>query len=128
MNTKNIWLGSLGLVLVSGVLAGALPVHADECKDVDIEVKNNKSVKIKALKLEYKFRYDNTWRTESFSNKEVLSGATTRVASNQTEPRSPTSRSRRPFHRDHRGSHPLARAADRGAPRGPACVRGARRG
>jgi hypothetical protein len=63
---------------------GLAPAHADECKKVDIQVKNNKpSTKVKALKVEYKFTNDNTWRTESFSNVEVSAGALKTVASNQ---------------------------------------------
>ena len=72
------------LVAATVGLVGLAPAHADECKKVDIQVKNNKpSTKIKALKIEYKFTNDNTWRTEAFSNVEVGANTLKTVASNQ---------------------------------------------
>jgi hypothetical protein len=72
---------SVATVMVG--LASAAPAHADECKAVDISVKNAKSVKILALSVEYKFANDNTWRSEAFPNTEVDAGGFKTVATNQ---------------------------------------------
>src|SRR5262249_35693390 len=76
---------SLPGILIVAVVATALggtTASADECK-VDINVRNGKTVKIKTLTVEYKFQYDNTWRTEQIPNVEVAAGAVQRVAANQ---------------------------------------------
>ena len=54
------------------------------CQNVTLNVKNNKSVKIKALKIEYKSVEDGKWRTESFADKEIGAGATSTVKSGAT--------------------------------------------
>jgi hypothetical protein len=63
--------------------AGSGAVSADECKAVDIKVRNGKPVKIKTLSIEYKFQYDGVWRKEGIPNVEVDTGALKLVASNQ---------------------------------------------
>ncbi len=44
------------------------------CQNVTIRVKNNKSVKIKVLKMEYKSREDGKWRNESLPNEVISAG------------------------------------------------------
>lgn len=73
----------LGLAVLSTVLAGVSPASADKCNNVNFDVKNGKTTKIKALSVEYKFVSDNTWRSEAFGNVEVGAGATKRVANSQ---------------------------------------------
>lgn len=80
MNKRNSTLLAAAMV---GVLVASAPVHADECKKVDFSVQNNKQVKIKALKMEYKFTEDGKWRTENFPNDDVAAGAYETVANNQ---------------------------------------------
>lgn len=60
-------------------VADAEPLAA--CQNVTLKVKNNKSVKIKALKVEYKSKEDGKWRTETFNNEVIAAGATAVVKS-----------------------------------------------
>jgi len=78
--------GLLGVAAVTGVLVGASPAQADTCKSVDIKVKNNKSTKILALSVDYRFKEDGVERHESFSNTEVAAGQTKTVALDQNLP------------------------------------------
>ena len=57
----------------------AMPLAS--CDNVTINVKNGKSVKIKALKIEYKSVEDGKWRDEGFNNEEINPGATDTVKS-----------------------------------------------
>jgi len=82
MSITKILPGFITVATLATALASA-PVSADECKAVDINVRNGKTVKIKTLKVEYKFQYDNTWRTESIPNVEVAAGALKLVAASQ---------------------------------------------
>ncbi len=51
------------------------------CQNVNIRVKNNKSVKIKVLKMEYKSIEDGKWRSESLPNEVIPAGQTETVKS-----------------------------------------------
>lgn len=51
------------------------------CQNVKIRVKNNKSVKIKVLKAEYKSVEDGKWRKESLPNEVIRAGDTETVKS-----------------------------------------------
>jgi hypothetical protein len=83
LTMRNKLLSSL-LVAATLGFVGVSPAIADECKKVDFQVDNNKpSTKIKALKMEYKFTNDNTWRTELFSNVEVSANTLKTVATDQ---------------------------------------------
>lgn len=57
----------------------ATPLAA--CQSVTLNVKNNKSVKIKALKIEYKSKEDGKWRSEGFSDKQINPGQVLTVKS-----------------------------------------------
>jgi hypothetical protein len=73
-------------VLTVAAFATALSsatVSADTCKDVNLNVRNGKTVKIKTLKIEYKCMYDKTWRDESIPNVEVAAGELKLVAPKQ---------------------------------------------
>jgi hypothetical protein len=74
--------GFITMAALATALASA-PASADECKSVDINVRNGKTVKIKTLTVEYRFQFDNTWRTEQIPNVEVAPGALKLVAPNQ---------------------------------------------
>lgn len=52
------------------------------CDGVTLMVKNNKSVKIKALKVEYKSVEDGKWRTEKFADESIAAGTTEVVKTN----------------------------------------------
>ena len=67
---------------VANVGHGTTPLAG--CQNVTLTVKNNKSVKIKALKVEYKSIEDGKWRTESFSDTVITSGSTSTVKSGAT--------------------------------------------
>ena len=66
---------------LDGGLSGAEAQPLAACQNVTLNVKNNKSVKIKALKVEYKSKEDGKWRSESFNNREIAAGATETVKS-----------------------------------------------
>jgi len=72
-----------GLAIVISLIAAAAPARADECKHVDLAVKNNKIVEIKALSMDYLFSNDNQWRNEGFTNVIVGEGAFRTVAFDQ---------------------------------------------
>ena len=78
-----------GLTALLHALAGlfiastAMYAHGGACQKVDITVNNQKSVKIKALKIEYKSKEDGKWRTEDFTNTEVAKNTKKTVANNQ---------------------------------------------
>lgn len=57
----------------------ATPLAA--CQGIQLNVKNNKSVKIKALKVEYKSKEDGKWRSEGFSDKQINPGQVLTVKS-----------------------------------------------
>ena len=60
--------------------ADATPLAA--CQNVTLKVKNNKSVKMKALKIDYKSREDGKWRTELFADEVISPGAIATVKTN----------------------------------------------
>ncbi len=66
---------------LEGEMSGADAEPLAACQNVTLRVKNNKSVKIKALKVEYKSKEDGKWRTEKFNNKVIAAGATETVKS-----------------------------------------------
>lgn len=76
---KSLLVAMVGL-LGMGV---ALEAHAASCKNVDINVNNQGTIKVLALKVDYMSVQDGVWRTEAFNNKEAPAGQTTTVAENQ---------------------------------------------
>ncbi len=73
----------MSIIGLISILLTVPSVQADECKKVDFSVQNNKLVRIRALKMEYKFTEDGKWRTEKFANEEVDAGALKTVATDQ---------------------------------------------